>query len=126
MIASAARKKRILCVEDHQDTYDLVTLVLKDYEVIAARSVAEALRKVFDDRFDLYLLDYNLPDGTGVELCIFIRAFDRETPVVVASASSAVSEREVLTNGAQAFVRKGCDFTDNLEPTVTRPLAAKK
>jgi CheY-like chemotaxis protein len=120
----AAHKKRILCVEDHEDTYDLVAFVLRDYEVVGARSGSEALRRMIDDRFDLYLFDYNLPDGTGLELCIFLRTFDRETPIVVASASGVLSEREVLTTGAQAYVRKGSEFTDNLKSTITRLLAA--
>jgi two-component system response regulator MprA len=124
-MVSAGLKKRILCVEDHEDTYDLIAFVLQDYEVISARNVAEALRRMLDHHFDLYLFDYNLPDGTGIELCIFLRTFDPDTPIVLATASSILSEREVLKSGAQALLRKVGDFTENLVPMVTRLLTAK-
>ena len=81
---------------------------------------------MIDSRFDLCLFDYHLPDGTGIELCIFLRTFDKETPVVFATASPSLSEREVLKAGGQALVRKGSDLADNLEPIVTKLLAEIK
>jgi DNA-binding response OmpR family regulator len=59
----------------------LISQVLKDYEVTGAHSMDDALKKVTDERFDLYLLDYHLPDGTGLELCLRIRSFDKVTPI---------------------------------------------
>ena len=58
-------KKKILCVEDHADLCELITLDLPEYEVIGVYSKADALNKATGDQFDLYLLDYHLPDGTG-------------------------------------------------------------
>ena len=125
-MVSAVLKKRILCVEDHEDTYDLIAFVLQDYEVVSARNVADALRSMIDHHFDLYLFDYNLPDGTGIELCIFLRTFDPVTPVVVATASTILSEREVLKSGAQALLRKCGDFTEDLKPIVTKLLTSRE
>jgi len=47
-------------------------MILEDYEVVSAHSKTEGLRKVQGGLFDLYLLDYSLPDGTGLELATLI------------------------------------------------------
>jgi CheY-like chemotaxis protein len=67
-------KKHILCVDDNSDTCELVSLILKDYEVTSAYSMADAIKRATAERFDLYVLDYHLPDGTGLELCLMLRS----------------------------------------------------
>jgi CheY-like chemotaxis protein len=57
----------------------LIATILSDHEVVSAHSKAEALRKATGGLFDLYLLDYYLPDGTGLEVCLLIRDFDDST-----------------------------------------------
>lgn len=123
-MAAENRKKRILCVEDHQDTCEMITLLLREYEVVGADSLAEGLRQATSERFDLYLLDYNLPDGTGLELCLLIRGFDQETPVILCTGTFSITERQALTTGAQGFINKGVNFLDHLEEAVPRLLAA--
>ena len=39
------------------------------YEVVLAKSVAEANRIIKTENFSLYILDINLPDGSGYDLC---------------------------------------------------------
>jgi CheY-like chemotaxis protein len=83
----------------------LVTLILKDYEVTSAASMADAIKRATAEKFDLYILDYHLPDGTGLELCLMLRAFDRDTPMLFATASSSITEAQVVTAGAQGLIR---------------------
>lgn len=63
------------------------------YEVTAASCVKEALEIIRNNEFSLYILDLNLPDGSGYEICkeikkqgdfpvIFLTAFDDEINVV--------------------------------------------
>jgi CheY-like chemotaxis protein len=59
-------KKQILCVDDHADTCELVMTLLKDYEVTTAYSMADAIKQATAQKFDLYLLDNHLPDGTRI------------------------------------------------------------
>ena len=47
------------------DICDLICMILADYEVVSAHSKTEGLRRVQGGLFDLYLLDYSLPDDTG-------------------------------------------------------------
>jgi DNA-binding response OmpR family regulator len=77
-------KGRLLCVDDDRDTCEMLTLLLGQagYAVEHALSVGDGLAKVRRGGFDLILLDWSLEDGTGLDLCRQIRAFESRTPIV--------------------------------------------
>lgn len=62
--------ERILLVEDDAALARGIALALDAHErtVTAAQTAAEARRAVTAERFDLVLLDINLPDASGLEL----------------------------------------------------------
>jgi DNA-binding response OmpR family regulator len=93
--------------------------VLRNYQVAGAHRVAEALRRAHSEKFDLYLVDYHLPDGTGIELCLMLRTFDRKTPVLFVTGTSSISETQVIIAGAQGLIRKGTSFVDELPVRVS-------
>ena len=66
---------RVLYIEDHEDTRELVTLVLeqKCIEVVTGATIKSGVALAGSQAFDLYLLDSWLPDGSGIELCRKIR-----------------------------------------------------
>ena len=66
---------RIMIVDDEPGIVDVVQryFALSGYEVIAARSGEEALKKI-SCRPDLILLDINMPGLNGLEVCARIRA----------------------------------------------------
>lgn len=110
-------KRRILFIEDHEDTRELVTFVLEasGYSVTSATTVAAALRLAPVDQFDLYLIDNWLPDGEGVELCERIREFDRTTPILFYSAAALDSDKlNAIRAGAQGYLAKPCPQSDLL------------
>ena len=118
-------KKRILCVDDNSDTRELVSALLKEHEVTSAYSMADAVKRATAERFDLYVLDYHLPDGTGLELCLMLRAFDHDTPMLFVTGTSSITEGQVITAGAQGLVRMGtASFVDDLLSKVSRLLGA--
>ncbi|MFL6282087.1 MAG: response regulator [Pyrinomonadaceae bacterium] len=47
--------------------------------------VDEALRLIESERFDLYVLDGELPGVSGLTLCQQIRAVDAHTPIIIIS-----------------------------------------
>lgn len=104
--------KRILCIEDDEDTCELLAtwLGLSNCEVISASTMARGVELAQQQGFDLYLVDSRLPDGTGVEVCRKIRTFDRQTPILFWSGDE---ENEGLCHayaaGAQAFIAKPID-----------------
>jgi DNA-binding response OmpR family regulator len=100
---------RVLYIEDHEDTRELVTLVLerKRYEVVTSSTIQSGVALAYSQHFDLYLLDSWLPDGSGLELCRLIREFDQATPILFYSAAAYESDRaEALKSGAQAYLIK--------------------
>jgi DNA-binding response OmpR family regulator len=58
-------KCRILYVDDHEDSSEMLKLLLApmNYEVQAAHTVDNALKLARSVNFDLYVLDKRLPDG---------------------------------------------------------------
>ena len=61
---------RILLVEDHRDSADMLALVLRgnEHDVLAVGTAAEALRACGEGAFDLIVSDIGLPDFNGWEL----------------------------------------------------------
>ena len=115
-------KRRILCVDDLEDICSLICTILSDYEVISAHSKAEGLLKASSgESFDLYLLDYYLPDGTGVELAVLIREFDQETPILFATSSDAITGEHAESVGAHGVLAKH-HLSDQLRPRVSQLL----
>ena len=111
-------QRRILCVDDHIDTCNLIATILEPQQVILAHTKADALRKARAERFSLYLLDYHLPDGTGFELCSLIRVFDSSTPIIFVTSSKRLTKSHVTAVGAQALVAKS-DLPDGLVSAVS-------
>ena len=111
-------QKRILSIEDRAEMSRLIAVILKGYTVVSATSKADALRLITSEKFDLILSDYHLPDGTGFEVCLFIRTFDQTTPIIFATSDDSITEAEILTLGAQAIVRKGPTFVEKLKIAV--------
>jgi PAS domain S-box-containing protein len=66
----AVRHLRILLVEDHADTRNVLARLLRasSYAVKTAESVETALQLVAAEQFDVIVSDLGLPDGTGYEL----------------------------------------------------------
>ena len=117
------KSRRILYIEDHDDTRELVTLLLaqKSYIVITGSTIASGVALAGAEKFDLYLLDSWLPDGSGLELCKRIRQFDKTTPILFYSAAAYAADSELALNcGAQAYLVKPsqptelCDLVTNL------------
>ena len=100
---------RVLYIEDHDDTRELVTLVLEQrcFEVVTGSTIASGIALAASDRFDLYLLDSWLPDGSGLDLCRQIREFDKTTPILFYSAAAYEIDRDqAMRCGAQAYLIK--------------------
>ncbi len=103
------KNPRVLYIEDHEDTRELVTLLLsqKSYDVVTSGTVATGMALALAGKFDLYLLDSWLPDGSGLDLCEKIRQFDKTTPILFYSAAAYASDHELaLLCGAQAYLIK--------------------
>ncbi len=86
--------RRILIVDDDKTLSDITADMLMDYkyEVERCFSADEAFEILTDKRFDLIILDINLPDGTGFSVCQELRKAS-DVPVIFASARTSVDDR---------------------------------
>lgn len=100
---------RILYVDDHDDSAEMLKLVLSDsdYEVQSARTVDEALELASRYEFDLYVVDKRLPDGSGLEL---VKKLDKLTPhvpsIVYTGDAYEIHREQAMAAGADAYVCK--------------------
>jgi CheY-like chemotaxis protein len=108
--------KKILVVDDQEDSRILVAKVLKHhgYEVIGARGGEEAISLTQRELPDLILMDLRLPGGMdGLEATRRIKALPQlaHIPVIAMTASvRAEDERRALDGGCDGFLRKPVDI----------------
>ena len=89
------------------------------YEAVIAASVSDALERAKSGGLALCILDHWLSQGSGIELCQQIRAFDSHTPIMFYSGAGYRADiQKGLNAGAQAYLVKP-DF-DHLKPTIDR------
>ena len=102
-------KCRVLCVDDHHDTSEMLQLLLaeENYEVHTAATMEEACRLAENFSYDLYVLDKRLPDGTGLELCERLNILTPGVPCIFYSCDAyEIHRREAMAAGAAAYVAK--------------------
>lgn len=99
---------RVLFVDDNDDIRSLIKewLSIFNCEVATAESIASALASAQSATFDIYVLDAQLSDGTGAELCKKIREFDGMTPIIFYSGETLGRLQSALACGAQGCVMK--------------------
>jgi two-component system, NtrC family, response regulator HydG len=87
----------LLVVDDDVAICRIVQRMLSDeqYEVQAAHSVADALGAIEQKSFAVYVLDYKLPDGSGLDVAERIRSKWGASPIILISGydPSAVALR---------------------------------
>ena len=91
----------VLVVDDDNAVCRIVQRMLSDeqYQVQTSQSVAGALQAIDQKPFDAYVMDYKLPDGSGLDVAERIRSKGSEAPIILMSgydASSAASRAEKL------------------------------
>ncbi|PPI84883.1 response regulator [Marinobacter maroccanus] len=92
---------KALILEDDDLIAELLETVVaglySGVSVVLAETLGEALSQVKNNRFDLYIADRNLPDGSGLELVRQVRQLDRDVPIVMVSGRS---DRESVLQAA--------------------------
>lgn len=97
--------KRVLVADDDAAILQLVEAMTVDqFEVLSARSCREAISLLSSRGPDLALLDYDIRDGTGLDVLAAMSRAGRRVPVVIMSGSGDVQEA-ALRSGA-AFLPK--------------------
>ncbi len=103
--------KQILIVEDEKPIRDMIAFGLRraGYTVSEAEDCSEARSRIADSRPDLLLVDWMLPDQSGLELTRFLKR-NKETedlPVIMLTARAEEHDKVAgLESGADDYVTK--------------------
>ncbi|MHB8174534.1 MAG: sensor histidine kinase [Nitrospirota bacterium] len=100
---------KILVVDDEQDIVKVLSKILElaGYEVITALNGTEAIQSVRQGNPQLVLLDYMMPDVTGLEVLKQIKSYSEEIYVVmVTGRGSEEVAAAVMKAGASDYVIK--------------------
>jgi CheY-like chemotaxis protein len=120
-------KCKILYVDDHPDSGEMMKLMLSssDYEVEIAQSFADAVQLAKTHKFDLYVLDKRLPDGSGTELCRKLNDLTPGVPCIFYTGDAwEIHRQEAFAAGANAYVAK--PDVEKLINTVQRLLSERE
>jgi two-component system chemotaxis response regulator CheY len=104
--------KQLLVVDDSKVMREMIVACLRpepEFAFTHGASGLEAIEKLSLQRFDLLVLDLNMPDIGGIEVVDFVRAQDtlRELPIIVVTTrGDEASRTKALSAGASRFMTK--------------------
>ena len=104
--------KQVLVVDDSKVMREMIVACLRPEPELLfthAASGLEAIEKLSLQRFDILVLDLNMPDIGGIEVVDFVRAQDtlRDLPIIVVTTrGDEASRTKALSAGASRFMTK--------------------
>lgn len=100
---------KVLLVEDHLPTRQMISRSLESqgHAVDGVGRMADGLNRAGESRFDSIIIDIELPDGTGLDLCREVRRRGVRTPILFLTARGEVEDRvSGLDAGADDYLKK--------------------
>jgi DNA-binding response OmpR family regulator len=100
---------KILIIEDEPDLLESLHTYLGKGGFLCEKavSVAEAMDKLSNFKYDIVLLDIMLPDGNGLEILDFLKQKEPDTGVLIISAKNALDDKITgLELGADDYLTK--------------------
>lgn len=118
-MSSVSKKPSVLVVEDEKEIVTLLqyNLEKEGYEVTAANDGEEAMMLASESQPDLVLLDWMLPQLSGIEVCRQLRSRPdtRNVPIIMLTARGEEADRiRGLDTGADDYISKPFSVTELL------------
>jgi len=123
---------KVLLIEDDEDDYILVRKLLSRitavrYELQWAPTYGAALEIMANDRYDVYLLDYQLGDRTGLDLLREMNGTGSAVPVIFLTGHEDYGvDVEAMRAGASDYLVKGQISADLLERSIRYALERRR
>jgi len=118
------KQAKILIVDDDNNLRETLTdlLEMEGHSVYQAGSRAECLDLVAAEFFNAIIMDYNLPDASGLDIIKQIRTFNSETQILMVTAHASLNAMiGAMQESVYDFLIKPVDF-DYLKRTIKRAL----
>jgi len=100
---------KVLIIEDDIPLNTAITefFTLKAFEIVSVTDGLEALKEIEKQHFELYIIDINLPEISGLEILKHIRKTDVETPIIIITASLEIENfTTAFDNGCSEYIKK--------------------
>jgi two-component system response regulator (stage 0 sporulation protein F) len=104
-------KPKLLVVDDEDNLRELYRLELEEegYEIQGAANAKEALQLLSAGKYDVIILDIQMPGMFGIDLMQRILALDRRQAVIL-NTSHSIYQDDFLAWNADAYVMKSFDM----------------
>lgn len=104
---SEVSKRQLLIAEDNDSNFLLLKALLQDYYITRATDGAQAVTFASEHKYDMILMDINMPNMNGLEATKRIRVSDQSTPIIAVTANAFDTDREnALQSGCNDFITK--------------------
>lgn len=115
---------QVLLVEDNPDQADLVIEYFKfktQYQVVWVKDISSFWEVIRKNEFDVILLDYRLPDGTGIDVLKELKEKGMGVPVVMVTGQGDEQiAAQTIQTGALDYVVKKPDYVFSLPSVIQR------
>lgn len=99
--------KILLLEDDHLLSKILTKHLSLDYQVTSVYDGNTALEEVENNKFDLLILDSNVPGITGLELIKELRSYNNTTPIIMITAyQDTIHLKKAFTHGCNDYIKK--------------------
>ncbi len=113
----------MLLIDDEPTLQDMIKMMAersRDISIETAQSAKEGIRILKEKSFDAIIVDYDMPEITGIDFLKIVRSHGDTTPVIVFTAIGREHAAiEALNNGANFFSKKGEDARTQFHELVT-------
>lgn len=101
-------KHKILIIEDDVDLREGLSFFFSGdgYDITETETKIDGLREIAKGIYDIVLLDCNLPDGTGFELCKEVRSYSSVPIIMLTARDTELDEIQALELGVNDYLSK--------------------
>ncbi len=117
---------KILLLEDDEMLSQTISSLLKKrgFDITVCKNIDEALDATYEQRYDLYLLDINVPMGNGIDLLKDLRDAGDKTPAFFITAMKDIEHiSKGFDAGCDDYIKKPFDFDElivRIEATIKK------
>ena len=118
----------VLLIEDDVQLNTTITnfLTFNKYEVTSLFDGDKAISQIDINRYDLYIIDINIPNINGLEIVKYIRQKDLSTPIIMITASLELDNFKIAyKNGCSEYIKKPF-YLEELDIRINNLLSKKE
>lgn len=126
------KKITVLIIEDNNADSRLIKELLSEttdeiYCIEYAERLSDGIKKILENRFDIALVDLNLPDSIGLDTISFIVKKDINIPLIILTGLDDLSiATKSLSEGTQDYLVKGQFDDKTLKRSIRYAIERKK